>query len=388
MHHLDDAIAEFRQGWTLASSDHERALSACNLGVTLHLKGGRDQEALEWLEKARDLLASEASSGFYQANVDSAIAEIKRDSGDYKTAEVYLREALGASTKDVKELVSLQNVLADLLREEGNDEEARALFTSMLAHPDLKPQLRLDALMGIADIDRSRGEYGMSIRKWNDAIQQAQNDRDQISEGIALRGLGVTWFERGDLSRAEPLLRRSLSLMESSSSAPGEQIATGLIIIGKLHRAQNKLSIAVEELLKAMRAQQKLLGDRHPQVAYPMEELACAYADQGDEEEARKYSRKAAELIQDAFGDDSLPMAGALAAEGYVEARAEQMDSAAQKYAAALKITRRYPDQQRLTLGLTEHYRLVLKALHRDHEAAGLTPEGQGSSPESEHSPF
>jgi hypothetical protein len=54
-------------------------------------------------------------SAVLDGRIDIALAEIKRNAGDYKGAEVYLHEAMTASAKDPVGLASGGNGQADLL---------------------------------------------------------------------------------------------------------------------------------------------------------------------------------------------------------------------------------------------------------------------------------
>lgn len=373
-HRFDEALASFRQAFQFAITDAERGASAGNIGILLHMIGGSEAEALNWLDRAHALLAAVEPSPTLQARVDVALAEITRNTSDYKTAEGYLREAMTASEKDPVAFASIENALADLLREQGRTDEAKALFTATLAGPGLTPQLRENALLGLADIDRSEGKSEISAREWNSAIDLARSGHDEVSEAIALRGLGETWFDSGSPARAEPLFRKSLSLLESIPSAT-EQKAIALTDLGRICHLRNKLAMAEDFFSKALAIERKVFGDRHPHVAHLMEEIASVYADRGAFALARDWAAQAFETMREAFGIDSMPAASALTTQAYVEARDKHMDTAAEDYSQALEIARCHPEHRAFRVGLIQRYQDVLKSLHRKREVAALDLE-------------
>ena len=148
--------------------------------------------------------------------------------GDYTRAETLLREALGASNPESDSIGTIRNSLADLLREEGRGAEARELFAESLQQEGVARTQRINAMIGLAEIDLQTGDREASARKWNEVLEMARGDKDEISEAIALRGLGSMWLSAANLARAEPLLRHALSIMESNREAPPECVATTL----------------------------------------------------------------------------------------------------------------------------------------------------------------
>ena len=175
-----------------------------------------------------------------------------RDSGDYQAAERVLREWLGSEPVGSVSRLMVQNTLADLLREEGREAEARRLFSQIVDAPGVPPPLRLSALIGLADADLLRGDWKASVEEGNMALEIARGEGDEQSEGIVLRGLGRAWLKAGSAARAEPLLRRSLSKLENDAAAPPLQVSESLGALAEYYRAGNKLALAEDAWSRAL----------------------------------------------------------------------------------------------------------------------------------------
>jgi tetratricopeptide (TPR) repeat protein len=372
----EEARKLFLESWDEALTPEQKAVSAEEIGFDLHRKG-RDREAKEWIEKARVQCLADPGASPHLAPVDSILADIARDAGDYPAAERFWRAALAEHPDTDGKMAVAQIGLADLLREQGNVGEAAALFKRTLALTNISPRQRMDSLLGLADIDRGTGAWEASADEWNKAIETARTQGDVISEGVALRGLGDTWLDAGVPARAEPLLRRSLSIFEADPASPPEQTATVLKSLAGLYSIENKLALAEEALSKALSVDRRVLGETHPQVAQLMENLAWVYSARGEIEMARDLASRACTVMFATFGADSLPVAGALASRAFVEAAAKDLKAAAADYAQALSIARQHPDYQKIELGLIQRYREVLKALHRNDEVVALNAEAR-----------
>jgi tetratricopeptide (TPR) repeat protein len=370
----EEALTLFRQSLDLAHNPVESAVSSEEIGIELH-NLGRAVEAKESLERAATVLRTLPDGAAQMSKVDAVLADIARNSGAYPEAERLFRAALTECPGADAGCVSIQNALADLLREQGRTGEAAQLFSLILANPKLTYHQRIDALLGLADIDRTIGAWQASVGEWNQVIETAQRANDMFYQAVALRGLGATWLDAGVPARAEPLLRRSLSLMQSDPSAAPEQIAVVLKSLSDLYSSENKLAMAEENLSKAIAMARRTLGEDHPQVAEMGENLAWIFADRGEIAAARELSAHSLDVMSKTFGAESLPVAGALATRAYIEVRAKDLNAAAENYRRALQIVRSHPDNQRIELTLIQRYRDVLKALHRNQEIAALKTE-------------
>jgi tetratricopeptide (TPR) repeat protein len=297
-----------------------------------------------------------------------------RYKGDYAQAESVLRDALQV-TGDTPGKAPLLNNLAELLREQGRAGEARSYFEAALNVKDVSWQARLGAIMGLADIDRQEQAWQESTSQWNEAIAIAQTHANPVYESVAIRGLGETWLDRGDIARAEPLLKRSLALVESTPGVPEYRLALALDTLATLYRLQGKTSLAEEVWMRELQLDRKMFGDDHPQTALVMGHLAEAWSWDGDTKRARDYSRRVTSIMESHFNDHSPAVASALVNEAVVEQRAHRLEVAVGLYARAFNIVKSTRPSSRVSETVARSYARALSQLHRDREAKQILAE-------------
>lgn len=368
----EEAVEYFKKSWALSLSPTQQGISASDLGQ-VYRRLGRPGDAREWLERACDAWRADPPEGHGMAVAISSLGSLHRDAGDYTDAEALLREALRIADPDPDSTANIRYSLADLLREEGRGAEARQLFLETFHQDDVSSKQRLNALMGLAEIDRQADDRESSAKKWNEVLEMARSRQDELSEAIASRGLASMWLSAGDLARAEPLLRRSLSMMEANPEASPVDIANALSSMGLLYRARNKLMLAETVWSKALALERKAFGDMHPQVAWLMEMLADVYSARGERDMARDYATRALKAMERVLGEDALPTAAAFANRATVEQRANELEAAAKDYARALGIVHEHPGNDRLEKTVLQRYAGLLKTMHRGREARELS---------------
>jgi tetratricopeptide (TPR) repeat protein len=372
----EEALALYRKSWDTAENDEARGASAIGAAQTLR-RLNNIKDAYVWYERARTAWINVPNAGGMAAAASLNVADIERTLGDYAAAERTLREASAAPYNDTKSRILLRNDLADLLREEGRAVEARPLFQQTLATPEAASPQRVTALIGLADIGRQDCAWEQSIALWNQALDLSRSDHDSATEAIELRGLATTWLAAGSSARAEPLLRRSLKLMEAEPALSSEQIATVHAGLGQLYRLENKLTLAEEEWTQALELDRRTLGESHPQIAWLMEMLADVFSSRGQFELAENYATRASQIMSSSFGENSMPAAAALTNRALVEERASQLDAAVCDYARATAISRTFPDHRSIHIAMMQRYSILLKTMHRAVEAKAAAAEVQ-----------
>jgi tetratricopeptide (TPR) repeat protein len=374
-HSNEEAIDFYQRSWENSGTAAQRAASATGLGNAYH-RLGNVKEAKAWLERARQELNSDPYPGSGLAAVLSNLADMYRTTGDYAGAERLLREGAGSPSIDPVMKGMLRNNLADLLREEGRSTEARALFEEPAPEGAEAWRQRVGALIGLADIDRQLGNWEASIDQWNAVLDICRREHDRQSEAIALHGLGMTWLQSGRASRAGPLLRLSLRMMENNPDTPPEEVAAAHSGLGELYRSENKLALAEDEWSRALQINRAVLGEAHPQAALLMAKLADVYSARGEFSLAREYGARASQALRGAFGENSMSAATAVANQAVVEERAGDFDAATKDYDSAMRIARGHPEYRAIEIVIIQRYAGLLKAMHRPHEAKALLARG------------
>jgi tetratricopeptide (TPR) repeat protein len=375
--HRGEQALDFLEGsWKASRTSGERGLSAASLGQTFR-RLGRMNEAKEWLDRARQELSTDPRLASKLAIASSALADLYRTMGDYSGSERLLREALASPACAADSRAMLRNNLADLLREEGRSSEAQPLFKESVDLDAIPWQQRVGALIGLAEIDRQNGNWTASAGRWGKVLEICRREHDEKTEAIALRGLGMTWLDSGSPARAEPLLRRGLRMMEDNADMPLEEIANAHSALAQLYRSENKLTLAEDELSRALQIDNTVLGPAHPQIAVLMARLSDVYSARGEFTIARDYAMRASESMRGSFGENSMPVATALTYQATIEQRAGDLDAAAKDYERAIRIARSYPEHRSLQVAIIQRYAELLKTMHRRGEAKALDMEAR-----------
>jgi tetratricopeptide (TPR) repeat protein len=291
-----------------------------------------------------------------------------RIKGDYEAAEQILRESLQGPVAGRDRLITL-NTLADLLREQDRSKEARSLFDEVLNTADVDWDQQFAAEMGEADILRQEHNYPESAGILTKAADMARAHNDSLLTALAERGLGETWLDAGNLSRAEPLLRRALSTLESDSRVPRIRVAVALDTLASLYRLEDKTALAEDAWLRELEIHRSVFGEYHPQTAMTMSRLAELWSAEGEFDKAENYSRQSLSVMKHEFGDRSLPVGSSLVNSAMVETRAHHLEAAADMYSQALSIFRT-TDADPYAIEVVSHmYAGVLSRMHKNREA-------------------
>jgi tetratricopeptide (TPR) repeat protein len=162
-----------------------------------------------------------------------------------------------------------------------------------------------------------------------------------------------------------------MDLFERTPGSRDRYIAT-LVSLGVVYRQQGKKRLAELTFRRVLRDN----GDASPRSILSLEFLAVLLAQQKRCGEAAQLANRARGIVQDTFGDGSLPLASALATVAFVEQHARDFENAEQHYAQALRIMR---EQNMLNssagLDFANQYAIVLRKRHRGRELKSLNAE-------------
>ncbi len=107
--------------------------------------------------------------------------------------------------------------------------------------------------------------------------------RTSVGDRNAKRSHRVTWAPwgttagstgAGRYAEAEPLLQRSLAILEKALGPEHPHVATSLNNLAGLYRAQGKYAEAEPLLKRSLAISEKALGPEHPDVATSLNNLA------------------------------------------------------------------------------------------------------------------
>lgn len=266
--------------------------------------------------------------------------------------------------------------LADLLREQGRSVEAKAVIDSASKLTGLTWAQQSAILIERACLARDLRLWSSSLALWNQVNDIATQNHSPELEAAVAGGLGETWFAAGDLDRAEPLLRRSLYLLEKDPSTSPLQIAKSLSSLARLYIAEKKLALAEDTLSEAVALDEKNICTDHPQVAALLEIRATFMSQRGEAEAARKDLERARDIMSAHFGLHSLAVAGVYAEWGDVEQRDGKPGAEVMQYGQGVTLISESADTDKngntnptLNPGLIAGYAAALRASHHKEEA-------------------
>jgi hypothetical protein len=374
---FENAGEFLRKSCELAQTWKQIALSNNDLGVALH-QTRHEEEARTALQKALHAWEGVPDSRDQYAQTAGALATVDRELGEYSDAVALLKNTLNAGETAGDSRSYLLSQLGDILREQGDFVNGRALLKDALAVPGVSWRQRLDTELALAELDRDTQNWSASLEEWNAAAESARQRDYAAGEGAAARGLGRTWLDQGNVARAEPLLKQALAIFENGPGRDEAQTAATLGSLGDLYLIEGKAGLAEEAYDRALQGEERDLGPTHPQVALVLEALAGALAIRNEAELARDAMDRAEKIFASRFGERSKMLAGIYANRGGIEERLHNPDRAAQWYRKALDaMGADWADLAPLRAKVLTQYAAVLKGMHRKREAAALLAEAK-----------
>jgi tetratricopeptide (TPR) repeat protein len=366
------AVDLFRRSLPLAQTETEKAVTENDLGIAL-CQSGHVAEAKIWLERALAAWSGDPARRTLYAQTAGALAVADRTLGNYHDAEAVLRAALEQQQVEGAMRSYLLSSLGDIMRELGDFDQARRLLKEADAARSLRWRERLDIEVAIAELDRDTRNWDASVKEWSLAVTLAREKGDAIAEAGCVRGLGQTWLDRGNASRAEPLLKTALAMYEREPTLVEGEIATALAALGELYLVQDKNGLAEEVLRRALLSKERSLGTAHPQTALVLELLADSVCKQGRTELARQYLDRAEGIMSAQFGERSMMAATVFVNRGALEQRAGNAEKSVGQYRKALDILGSGDwDLSGYRQVVMTRYAAALKSAHHKREAADV----------------
>jgi tetratricopeptide (TPR) repeat protein len=128
------------------------------------------------------------------------------------------------------------------------------------------------------------------------------NEDDQFA--FSLNQLAALYHSQGKYNEAEPLYRRSLSIVEKQLGENHPDVANSLNNLAVLYKNQGKYNEAEPLLLRSLSILEKQLGENHPNVATSLNNLAGLYKSQGKYNEAESLYRRSLSIWEKQLGEN------------------------------------------------------------------------------------
>jgi len=219
--------------------------------------------------------------------------------GKHGEAQPLLERALAiheelSGPESVETAVALAK-LACLYSEQGKDGESQLLCGHSLAISDTI----------ITQVSIHTGMETSGQRKPNEYDVGYLENR-KLRKGLRLLALlysdqSIRYLEQGKCDAAQPLLQRSLVMLESLNGPDSAEVSTALTRLAWLHRRQGKYAEAEEACKRALHICE-LLGPNTSETASCLNNLAVTYREQGKFADAAPLCERSLAIHEETLG--------------------------------------------------------------------------------------
>jgi tetratricopeptide (TPR) repeat protein len=137
--------------------------------------------------------------------------------------------------------------------------------------------------------------------------------------GLSLNNLGLSLFELGRLSEAEPVLLQAIAIERKSPTARYPDLPEALSNLAVLETKTGRLDAAHRHAMEALETIQSYGGDKDPRMAIVWSDLGSIEAARNNLPEARTLHEKAGDLWSKTLGPGNPKYEAALSNVGSVE---------------------------------------------------------------------
>jgi hypothetical protein len=125
---------------------------------------------------------------------------------------------------------------------------------------------------------------------------ETNGSKRPIEIAAILKNLGLSCFERGNVSEAEHHWLRALMLCDYGDGRKTRVFPEVLICLAKVAARQNHCDRAVELAEQALRVMDLITGGEHAELADFLETAATIFAQAGQESSAKEFVQRAHEI--------------------------------------------------------------------------------------------
>ncbi len=277
----------------LSVDDSETAETARLFGLKgwIITKSGRYQEALEYLNRERDI-AEKIGDIYTLALAHEHLGILHYRLGEYEEAIGHLERALEMS-RDLGdkflELASLNN-LGIVYDEMGNTSEAiRYYETAAKMAERIGDRYTLSALLNNLSVAyQDRGDLKTALKYLEKALDMSRSLGDQFGIALVYENLASVHLEMGNLDEA---LKNGIKALQIGKDIESEEIMVeSSVIMGEIHLKMGDLERAENYVRNALEMARSTGSRTNVMRAYRV--LGKIYAERGDFEEAMEYLQK------------------------------------------------------------------------------------------------
>jgi CHAT domain-containing protein/Flp pilus assembly protein TadD len=144
------------------------------------------------------------------------------------------------------------------------------------------------------------GSYQLTVQPGTAADVERE---EQLAEATRLNAQGIELHQAGDYKAAEPLFQESLALRREQLGDRHPDVAQSLNNLANLYYDQGRYGEAEPLHQESLALHREQLGDRHPHVATSFNNLAELYRDQGRYGEAEPLHQESLAIRREQLGD-------------------------------------------------------------------------------------
>ncbi len=207
-----------------------------------------------------------------------------------------------------------------------------------------------------------------ALPKFNDAIKIAEDSGNDRLLAAALAGLGAALVDLGEFARAQPVLRRSLSIFEKTTGSDSLETGAAANNLAMVYRKTGDFVQAQAQLEHALPLMEKYLGPKSRELEIALNNMFDVLAEQQAWDQAEPYVERALEIAK-RLPDDAL-LADIQENMALLLAHQKQFREAARTMHDVIGLEERIlePDDRRLARSL-DTYAGYLKKIGQKSEA-------------------
>jgi tetratricopeptide (TPR) repeat protein len=377
---LDKGAA--RVGSQLKDQPQIRATLMDTLG-TVYMGLGLYSDARPLLESAADArrVLNPPEPAALAASL-SDVGDLLTFQADYPGAErayheaIALQEALPRQQRDEAALAKALFGLGNELQSQGNNaaaedtlRQALALQERLFTGPN-EDTARTLQVLAWAVRERSLNQ-SVPLMERAVAMQRALWGAQSYPDyAAAVNDLGLLYGAQGDYARSEPLLRESLAMLHRLLGDKHSELSFALENLAQVQEGKGDFDDAEVTFHQALAMQRELLGEVHPAVANTLNNLAYLLADKGDVRAALATERESLDIYRKVFPNDNADVARVMNRVGYWYTRTGDYAAAEEELQAALAMRQRLFAKDHPEIGSSLMHLAVLQVATHDYKDA------------------
>ena len=338
----DYAAAEQSLLRALAAAREARAARPALLGMTQLVyvvgdRGSRFAEGTVWAEAARTQLVHVAGDvRALAAQLDHNLALVHHARSSLDEAQRLNERALAAWIdlygEEHPQVAQSLNNLANVRRTRGEHAEALPLYERSLAirartlgedHPAVAGSL---SNLAVCHKELGRNREALRLHERALAIRERALDPGHPDVVESLNNLAAVHLDLGDHTTALEMYERALAALASGGSV--DMTATILYNVALLHHRQGRDAEAARDHARSLELFERLLGEDHPKLTYPLEGLAQSRLRLGEFDEALRMQERALAIREAALGKDHPSLVYSLTGLGNIHRDRGRFDAA------------------------------------------------------------